>query len=124
MDKEAATVVKGLIEGYAQMRAESAGEKEDPQQQLVKIRQQELAIQAQKLQLDAKNKDERLSLDREKNTAAQTLGFNRIEQADRGIASREQIAGDDRESQEGIADERNETSVLSSQIRASSFDKN
>ena len=124
MDKEAATVVKGLIEGYAQMRAESAGEKEDPQQQLVKIRQQELAIQAQKLQLDAKNKDERLSLDREKNTAAQTLGFNRIEQADRGIASREQIAEDDRESQEGIADERNETSVLSSQIRASSFNKN
>lgn len=120
---EADAIVKTLIEGYSKMRQESAGQEEDPQKQLVRIREQEIALQAQRMQLEAKNKDDKLNLDRDRLSSSEKLGFGRIQQGDRSMQSREQIAEDNRESQEQIADDRNLTSLESSHIRADSFNK-
>jgi len=118
---EADKIARTLVNGYAKMSAERAGQDEDPQKALIKIRQQELALQSQKMQMDAKGKDEMINQGDRRTSSSEKLGFARIEQADRSTSSREQIAEENRQSQEEIADERNLTSLESSQIRADSF---
>ena len=117
MRNKVSELTKSLIDGYAQMRKEATGQQPDPNQQLVEIRKQEIALQAQKMQMDAKNTESKINADRDRASSAEILGYKKIESSDRATQSRENVAREKIESQEGIADERNRTSIESTILR-------
>ena len=113
--------VSVYIDGYLKLRQESGGgEQEDP---LVAIRKQELALQTEKLRQEAKRDADKMMFDRERGQAADVLGFKRIGESRHATDSRTQVARERITSNEEQSDERNNTMLESSQIRASGFDR-
>ena len=119
--KMIAEKVSVYIDGYLKLRQESGGgEQEDP---LVAIRKQELALQTEKLRQEAKRDADKMMFDRERGQAADVLGFKRIGESRHATDSRTQVARERITSNEEQSDERNNTMLESSQIRASGFDR-